>query len=285
MLESLFQINQSPTSVDHAANQQHTKRVMTMVKNERMGGYVPKWETVLVEADKAASAAPANAQEQVEQQLTSAAQGINGDEQAPALASSDHAHAYAPIEGASLPLKDTKAHEPFGFGDLVDMVNPLQHIPLIGSAYREITGDQIKPIGYVVGGAIFGGPIGMASGIMNAVVQDSTGKSVEEHAKSVIFRKNKPESPAPAPMIAESVPEPQPDLPELPAVMREELPGTVISMADLKAPNPTTAEPKHDPQAIKDYLSAPRKPITDMFTVPDSYLMEAAKAGLKDERT
>ena len=29
------------------------------------------------------------------------------------------------------------------FGDVLDSINPLQHIPLVSSLYREITGDQI----------------------------------------------------------------------------------------------------------------------------------------------
>ena len=48
----------------------------------------------------------------------------------------------------------------FGFGDLVDMVNPLHHIPLVSNLYESTTGDTIGAIAKIVGGAIFGGPIG-----------------------------------------------------------------------------------------------------------------------------
>lgn len=60
----------------------------------------------------------------------------------------------------------------FGFLDILDMLNPIQHIPLIGQAYRAITGDVIKPVAEVIGGAIFGGPIGAATGAVSAVVGD-----------------------------------------------------------------------------------------------------------------
>ncbi len=60
-----------------------------------------------------------------------------------------------------------EAFKPFGddgltFGDIIDMLNPLQHIPIIGSLYRKFTGDMIDPAMKVAGGALFGGPIGAA---------------------------------------------------------------------------------------------------------------------------
>lgn len=46
------------------------------------------------------------------------------------------------------------------FRDLLDLVNPLQHIPLLGNLYRRMTGDVLDPAIRVAGGALFGGPIG-----------------------------------------------------------------------------------------------------------------------------
>ncbi len=48
----------------------------------------------------------------------------------------------------------------FGFSDIVDMVNPLQHIPVVNNFYRSMTGDTIGAIAQIIGGAIFGGPVG-----------------------------------------------------------------------------------------------------------------------------
>ena len=42
----------------------------------------------------------------------------------------------------------------FTFLDFIDMINPLQHIPLVGSAYRELTGDEIDPASRVIGGTV-----------------------------------------------------------------------------------------------------------------------------------
>jgi len=69
----------------------------------------------------------------------------------------------------------------FGFLDVIDMINPLQHIPVVSSIYRYLTGDAISPVSRVVGGTAFGGPIGAASGIVNALVQMETGKDVGEN--------------------------------------------------------------------------------------------------------
>ena len=82
----------------------------------------------------------------------------------------------------------------FGFGDLVDMVNPLQHIPLVNLAYREITGDEIKPVGKIIGGGVFGGPVGMASGLVDAVIKDGTGKDMSGHALSLVEKEDRSSS-------------------------------------------------------------------------------------------
>jgi hypothetical protein len=50
----------------------------------------------------------------------------------------------------------------FTFGDIIDIVNPLQHIPIVNNIYRKITGDVIAPAMEIAGGALFGGPLGAA---------------------------------------------------------------------------------------------------------------------------
>ena len=59
---------------------------------------------------------------------------------------------------------EQKEFEPFGkdglsFSDLIDMINPLHHIPVINSIYRRISGDQIDAIPRIAGGSFFFGPI------------------------------------------------------------------------------------------------------------------------------
>lgn len=48
----------------------------------------------------------------------------------------------------------------FGLSDIIDIVNPLQHIPVVSNLYQSATGDTMGSIAQIVGGAMFGGPIG-----------------------------------------------------------------------------------------------------------------------------
>lgn len=69
----------------------------------------------------------------------------------------------------------------FSFLDFIDMINPLQHIPVINHAYRKLTGDEIKPISAVIGGAVYGGPLGAANGVVNMIVAEETGRDIMSH--------------------------------------------------------------------------------------------------------
>ncbi len=71
-----------------------------------------------------------------------------------------------------------KEVDAFGFFDFLDMINPLQHIPVVSTIYRNITGDEMKPISRIVGGAVFGGPVGGSIGIMNTIIEHETGNDI-----------------------------------------------------------------------------------------------------------
>ena len=60
------------------------------------------------------------------------------------------------------------------------MINPLQHIPVVSSIYRAITGDEISPAARLAGGALFGGPIGLAGAYVSGVVEDAADTSIGE---------------------------------------------------------------------------------------------------------
>jgi hypothetical protein len=51
----------------------------------------------------------------------------------------------------------------FTFDDFVDIINPLQHLPLVSILYRELTGDEIKPAMRILGDIGYGGPMGFLS--------------------------------------------------------------------------------------------------------------------------
>lgn len=64
------------------------------------------------------------------------------------------------------------------FADIIDAINPLQHIPIISSIYRALTGDEISPAARIAGDAIYGGPIGLVSGVANSIIENETGKDI-----------------------------------------------------------------------------------------------------------
>lgn len=70
----------------------------------------------------------------------------------------------------------------FDFWDIVDIINPLQHIPVVSSIYRELTGDEIGAAPRMAGGFLFGGPIGLAVSGANVAVEAYSGQDVGEHA-------------------------------------------------------------------------------------------------------
>lgn len=71
--------------------------------------------------------------------------------------------------------------KPLTFGDMLDAINPLQQLPIIGSIYRAVTGTSIAPAARVVGGVLFGGLTGGISAIANAVVEGISGKDISAH--------------------------------------------------------------------------------------------------------
>jgi len=90
---------------------------------------------------------------------------------------SELTQAYAPQ-----PQRTPPSQESFKFRDMIDIVNPLHHIPLIGGLYREITNDQIHPASQIIGGSIYGGPVGAVTGTANAITQINTGRDLSAHA-------------------------------------------------------------------------------------------------------
>ncbi len=70
-------------------------------------------------------------------------------------------------------------HEGF-FHRLMDVINPLQHLPLVGTVYRAITGDHIGPVEKVMGDTLYGGMWGAVSSVADVAFEGLTGKSAED---------------------------------------------------------------------------------------------------------
>ena len=60
-------------------------------------------------------------------------------------------------------------------GSLVDVINPLQHLPVVGALYRRVTGDEISGAARIAGGTLFGGPIGGAMAMADVAYAQENG--------------------------------------------------------------------------------------------------------------
>ncbi len=72
------------------------------------------------------------------------------------------------------------------FFDLIDIINPLQHIPVISTIYRGLTGDQIGLAPRLIGGALFAGPFGFANAVVTATIEHETGKAPASHVLAAL---------------------------------------------------------------------------------------------------
>lgn len=73
--------------------------------------------------------------------------------------------------------KDSKSSDwDFSFHNLLSIINPLEHLPVIGTIYRAITGTHIGVPERIAGDALYGGLWGAVSGAADAVFEAVTGK-------------------------------------------------------------------------------------------------------------
>lgn len=75
----------------------------------------------------------------------------------------------------------------FSFGDLLDIVNPLQQLPVVGTVYRALTGDTISPGARMIGGIAFGGPVGMIGAMMENATMDASGNTAGDRALAALI--------------------------------------------------------------------------------------------------
>jgi len=89
------------------------------------------------------------------------------------------------------------SHGSFSFKDLIDIVNPLQHLPVVGSIYRYLTGDEPAVGTRVIGDALYGGPIGFGvSVVANALLTNDSGQDLGERLLADVFGPRDHDSPS-----------------------------------------------------------------------------------------
>ncbi|MEX2454273.1 MAG: hypothetical protein WD470_06190 [Rhodospirillaceae bacterium] len=72
------------------------------------------------------------------------------------------------------------------FGEFLDIINPLQHIPVISSIYRAVTGDAIGAGPRALGGLLYGGPMGMIAAGLTGLFEEASGGDIVTHVADLI---------------------------------------------------------------------------------------------------
>ncbi len=98
----------------------------------------------------------------------------------------DVAYSTGAVPGGATPAPAADGARMFGddgltFGDVLDVINPLQHIPVVSAIYRDLTGDTISPAARIAGGGLFGGIFGLFVAVANVAVEQQTGQDVGGH--------------------------------------------------------------------------------------------------------
>jgi hypothetical protein len=85
--------------------------------------------------------------------------------------------AAAPAASPADPKSTQKSSEwDFSFHNLLDIINPLEHLPIIGTLYRAITRTHIGIPEKIAGDALYGGLWGAVSSVADAAFEAVTGK-------------------------------------------------------------------------------------------------------------
>ena len=92
------------------------------------------------------------------------------------------------------------------FADFLDIINPLQHIPIINTIYREVTGDTISPVARMIGGGLYGGPVGLLASAVNNAVEAQTGGDIGANLLAAVTGQDLEATAASSSQLAVAVP-------------------------------------------------------------------------------
>ncbi|MBC7101793.1 MAG: hypothetical protein H5U13_01000 [Parvibaculum sp.] len=97
------------------------------------------------------------------------------------------------------------------FGDIIDTLNPLQHIPLVSEVYRGLTGDGISAHARIAGGTLWGGPLGLVASVASLAAAGNGEDGIGDRIYASLFGDEEPAA-MPAVLVAEK----SRDVPALP---------------------------------------------------------------------
>jgi hypothetical protein len=166
------------------------------------------------------------------------------------------------------------------FRDILEFINPLQHLPIVGSIYRAATGETISSFGRIVGGLLLGGPIGFVAAAVNAAIDNETGNDIGGHIIATVMGDDKSTDPAPAtaPSVATDA---SPTTNPAPAVDGSQGNGPATSNAAALAvavPAQKPAQPRSAPGGIP--IRLPTAAAAEPADTPANAVIAAAARGL-----
>jgi hypothetical protein len=163
----------------------------------------------------------------------------------------------APSGNSNTETKPDFWHRAFGkdgftFSTLLDIVNPLQHIPIVSTIYQKVTGDVASPGANIIGGALFGGMVGLAVAGADTAVKDETGKDIGGHVFAMFDSKKSDDQQTPAVADATSSAD---------AAMTSDNQAVADASITAKASTPTTvANASNSQKAPKTFFAPLAKP-------------------------
>ena len=123
------------------------------------------------------------------------------------------------VPSAATGTASAQPHEGF-FHHLWNVVNPLQHVPVIGTIYRALTGEHLDAVEKIAGDTLYGGLWGAIASVADVAFEGLTGKSFEDTALALFKSDDRVKvasTKVVAPTITAGSPVLSTDLPALPA--------------------------------------------------------------------
>lgn len=82
--------------------------------------------------------------------------------------------------------KDFFGEDGLTFRDVLDAINPLNHIPIVSDILKGATGHQVSSASRLIGGTLMGGPIGFVTALASVIFEDAAGASPAEAAYAAL---------------------------------------------------------------------------------------------------
>ena len=98
-------------------------------------------------------------------------------------------------DAVTLSVANTQPAQPaadhsISFHDILHALNPLQYLPVVGTIYRAVTGDQIPDVlrraGSLVVSTLIGGPVGAITNIATTILEKITGFDIDKTMQAVL---------------------------------------------------------------------------------------------------